>query len=78
MASPLRDALSSRRALRQAVLLHEILGPPKSLRPGEELSSPPNGRPPIPNGEPRDNVDQDSGRNGAATRESDPPSGGGP
>ncbi len=29
----LLDALSSRQALRRAILLHEVLGPPKALQP---------------------------------------------
>ena len=40
----LRHALASRQALRQAILLHEILGTPKALQPpGHEFSHPPNG-----------------------------------
>ena len=31
--SELLAALTSRQALRQAILLHEVLGPPKSLQP---------------------------------------------
>ena len=43
MRRELRRALSSRDTLRQAILLHEILGPPKALQPaaGEIIQPPP-------------------------------------
>ena len=42
----LRRALASRQALRHAIMLQEILGPPKALQPpGAELSAPADSRP---------------------------------
>ena len=60
-----RRALSSRRALRRAVLLHEILGPPKALeQPAGEPSSRSDGAPPMLAVRRRDYV---VGANGHAT-----------
>lgn len=83
----LRPALSSRRALRQAILLHEILGRPKALqRPAGEISQLPDGRSPLVNGRRQDHVGQTDDRPGSATRaddlrpvaEASPPGPGGP
>ena len=68
----LHPALSSRRALRRAILLHEILGTPKALQqPAAEISQLPDGRAPLGNGRPRDHVGQTAGRPGSATRADD-------
>ena len=68
----LRRALSSRQALRQAILLHEILGTPKALqRPAGEISQLPDGRSPLVNGRRQDHVRQTDDRPGSATRADD-------
>ena len=72
----LRPALSSRRALRRAILLHEILGSPKALqRPAGEISRRPDGRSPLVNGRRRDHVGQTDDRPGSGLHEGDAPSG---
>jgi hypothetical protein len=73
---PLQRALSSRQALRQAILLHEILGMPKALqRPADELPHPPEGRPPPLNGRRQDQNGKIAGRPASARREGAPPAG---
>jgi hypothetical protein len=83
----LRPALSSRQALRRAILLHEILGRPKALqRPAGEISQLPDGQSPLVNGRRQDHVRQTDDRPGSATRaddrrpatEASPPGPGGP
>ena len=83
----LRPALSSRQALRQAILLHEILGTPKGLRrPAGDISQLPVGRSPLVNGRSQNHVRQTDDRPGSATRadalrpaaEAGPPGSGGP
>ena len=69
----LRHALSSRQALRQAVLLHEILGTPKALQqPAGEISQLADGRSPLVNGRRQDHNGEIAGGPGSATRQGDP------
>lgn len=63
----IRDAFASRRALRQAILLREILGPPKGLeRPEGDATDPIDGAAhpgpsPLQNGRHRDRADPANG-----------------
>ena len=69
----LRHALSSRQALRQAVLLHEILGMPKALQwSAGGTSHPLDGRPLPLNRRRQDHNGEIPGRPGSATRQGDP------